>query len=213
ALAASRECLTFDAAEEHCAELELDKRGGWRVPTRIELVSITGEPETPWKGVEGTYWTATERSATEMLVASTMGRTKVYPYPRDRLAAGGAALPRVRCVRGGELVTELSEVERFLLEGEEIDDVVTARVWQANPFVEESRVATEEEAEAWCAQAGKGWRLPRIWEFHALLDESRGVVPFPRDFAWEGEDRTAGVWIAESWPSSWNGITQRAWPL
>jgi hypothetical protein len=161
-------------ASGYCSDLELGGQTDWRLPSRLELVSLldydaetspaidkTAFPDTP---VEW-YWTAS-----------------VFPDepPRDWQASfyRGNVQPTVtpnavvRCVRGEEWGVDLS-LGTGALEGIVIDST-TGLMWQQSASASLRDLA---QAQTYCGAIGLGghedWRLPSVKELQLIVDDSK----------------------------------------
>lgn len=94
---------TYTAAVSYCDSLALDDKTDWRMPTRIELLSIVdfarSNPSIDPSAFPGTpserFWTSTVRTA-----APQFGRWSVgFQYGGDTYGYDESATQRVRCVR------------------------------------------------------------------------------------------------------------------
>jgi hypothetical protein len=170
--AVSPQTLGWQAAREACACLELGGQHDWRLPSRIELVSIVdftrhdpaidGEafPATPtdW------FWSASPVAGSDPAAA-----WYVAFFDGNTHHAELGVPYHVRCVRGGA-----AGQPRYAIAGEgTVTDGTTRLTWQQR--LDDTR-RTFAEAQAGCAAlalAGGGWRLPTMKELQTLVDESR----------------------------------------
>lgn len=172
----------FDAALAYCANLTYAGHGDWRLPTRIELVSIidygaTSTPMVAAVGFDGsaaapsamTYWTSSVLvgSTTTSRFAVDFAKADVKPLPSSSDAL-------VRCVRAGKV----GAGPRWTSTGSTVKDAFTNLEWRnagvVYPVAERPNRGPLEEATKACADltvAGGGFRLPAIREVHTLYDE------------------------------------------
>lgn len=158
--------LNWEDAKQHCRSLG----EGWRLPTRIELVSLVdhaiSSPASSFPGATGdTYWSATP-------VANGEGSAWVVDFEfGDTRLEGIASSHRVRCV-SAQPVENPGPSFQVKSDGTVLD-AKTGLVWQrAVDGVNRSR----EEAESYCATLelpGDGWRLPTVMELLTLVDVRR----------------------------------------
>jgi len=168
--------MSWSDANEFCESLAVDG-GGFRLPSRIELVSLVdltqsgtaidgnAFPSTPPEG----FWSAS-RSADISNKAWGVG----FGFSTGVAFQAELTEPRrVRCVRSP--ATEQG-ASRFTVDGELVEDTATHLQWQR----EASSVAADWNTAAQsCASltlSGDGWRLPTLKELHTLVDETR-VLP------------------------------------
>ncbi|MFT3926613.1 MAG: DUF1566 domain-containing protein [Myxococcales bacterium] len=182
-------------AETYCAALTVDG-GGFRLPARIELVSLlaldqnseSDELEAFPGFVADRYWSASPlagRAGTAWLVDFGFSGTNVLPVSIDELHP-------VRCVRGGSQ----AQGSPFKALSNGVRDAGTRLVWQTK-----SPDSTYDAAgaEAYCmglATAEELWRLPTLKELHSLVDETRAGPALDQE-AFAGEP-SAYYWSATS---------------
>lgn len=162
--------MSQTAAEAYCEGLGLDGACDWRLPQRIELISISNytkvDPSIDEGAFPGTaanaYWSATaERNAPARAwyvsfnngVIDTTTRTDSYG---------------VRCVRGGGS----QPAAHYASTTETVLDNGTQLTWERTVDV---GYCDHAEAMARCAAlttAGGGWRSPSINELETLVDVS-----------------------------------------
>jgi hypothetical protein len=186
---------SWAAASEYCACLTLAGEDNWRLPTRMEMVSIvdftrntpaidpTAFPDTPpeW------FWTSSRRPDDP-----TLAWYVYFENGFSNFIEQGTAY-RVRCVRssgpGGD-----GPLRRYRPAGGTVLDVGTGLTWQQTA---DATMRTWAEAKAACAAlplAGGGWRLPSMKELQSLIDDNRASpaidpVAFPdtsSDPFWSG---------------------------
>jgi hypothetical protein len=164
--------LTFDQAQRHCDELTLAGHQDWRLPSRIELVSLIDTtrtqpaidlqvfPDTPsdW------FWTsspAVDDPSAAWYVYFYFG----YPKTDDR---GGQF--SVRCVRSDRAGSPAKP--RYDIEAAEVRDIDTGLRWQREIA---DKAVTFDAAQQHCARlkssGGGRWRVPTLGELLTLVDE------------------------------------------
>jgi hypothetical protein len=197
------EMLDWQGARAACACLSLGGHRDWRLPSRIELVSIVDYtrhdpaidsqifPDTPtdW------FWSASPVAASDPPAA-----WYVAFFDGDTHHAELTVAYHHRCVRGGT-----APGPRFTTPGDgTVLDWATHLTWQAS--VDDSQ-RTFAEASAACAAlplAGGGWRLPTMKELQTLIDEGRSDPAIDPVFpGTPGE----GFWAANSLA----GLPGNAW--
>ena len=178
-------------AAAYCEALDLGG-GGFRLPTRIELLSLldftaasptidgAAFPDTP----ADYYWSA----------SSFVGDRSIAWLVSFGAAPGflsSTALDsvyRVRCVRE----TVDPEKRKLTIDEGAVKDTATQLTWQRT---EPQDVYAFDAAGKYCGEldlGGKGWRLPTIKELQTLIDETRSMpaidgAAFPKtatDFYW-----------------------------
>lgn len=169
---APNEFFTFDAAAKHCAALTLAGFHDWRLPSRIELVSILDSTRVqpsinaaifPNTANDG-FWTssvAADSPSTAWYVYFYFG----YPKTDDR----GNKFS-TRCVRTA--VPHDVPSPRYDIQASTVRDVATGLSWQRAAA---GSAMTFDDATAYCAKlnlGGKtGFRLPTLPELLTLIDE------------------------------------------
>jgi Protein of unknown function (DUF1566) len=167
--------LTWTEAQTYCAALVLDGQTGWRVPSRIELVSLIDFSQPQFGNVSPTafpgnpkehVWTCSEGPANPLVAwfvdfsnAGTSVGSKYDTHPvRCVNGAGGAVPPPARYD-----TTTPGQVR----------DLETLLTWRADPippFVNWGQAFT------YCQNLGAGWRLPTLTELQTLIDQTRAVA-------------------------------------
>jgi hypothetical protein len=168
--------FTFQGAEQQCEGLVLAGHDDWRLPSRIELVSLIDttriQPSIDMAAFPNTpidwFWTSS-RAADEPSAAWYVYFYFGYPKTDDMTNSFS-----VRCVRSPQPSVPLAA--RYDTQAKEVLDVATGLRWQRGvapkplPF---------EGARAYCGHlklggktgAKKGWRVPTLGELLTLIDE------------------------------------------
>jgi len=196
------------AAEAYCTSLSTAEHDDWRLPTRLELISIQDHgtaspainlevfPDTP----AAVFW-----SSTRVIIGP-----KVY-YGVD-FGDGGVTYDgdvhgdvRVRCVRT-EVVLPSAPATDFTVVGNLARDERTGLVWQRDEPA--TLHASPTEAAAYCESlvldGCSGFRLPTAKELNTLTHEftppEPAVFPRPKGWLWSSTPylRTPGFWFALS---------------
>lgn len=204
--AISAERFDFDAAPEHCSSSHYAGFSDWRLPTRIELVSLldlsrtnpallsSAFPSAPsdW------YWTSTPDAADPTrgwYVYFYFG----YPDVDDRSVQN-----LVRCVRQNR--ADLANIDRYEILPEWVHDTSSGLTWQREAS---THAVTFTEAAAYCAGLRVGdaanCRVPTMKELQTLVDERRFDPALDSDvFLATQSDR---FWSS----SAWSGTGNLAW--
>jgi hypothetical protein len=165
---------SWTEATAYCACLSLAGQEDWRLPTRMELVSIVdftrdapaidpaAFPDTPpaW------FWTAS-RWAEDPSFAWYIYFENGFTNFIDQ-----GATYQVRCVRPASPPAP-APTERYRSTAGTVLDSATGLTWQQIP---DATGRPWREATAHCAAlalAGGGWRLPTMKELQSLVDETR----------------------------------------
>jgi hypothetical protein len=159
-------------AQAYCACLELGGHDDWRLPTRIELVTIVdftrSVPAIDGAAFPGTpsewFWSSSrlaDDAGFAWYIYFESGFTNFIELETKY---------RVRCVRSPPVTTT---PERYMVGAETVRDLRTGLEWQRG-FDEGMR--PWEDAKAYCTAltiAGGGWRLPSMKELQSLVDDTR----------------------------------------
>lgn len=177
-------------AVSYCAELSLAGQDDWRLPTRLEYVTLLDEglpggfaiPPVLPSDSSGVHWTqsATATSASSFFIVNDH-------FGVLTVASGGMFL--ARCVRGPTLSGTLS------VGTDSTVDSMTSLEWQTTEL--EDTAVTWQAALAYCEgleHAGKSdWRLPSIKELVTLIDETDSTAPVV-DTAAFGDSSASSFW-------------------
>ncbi len=162
-------------AVKYCDDLSLAGQTDWRLPTRVEYVSVLDEgfskgyampPGVPIDST-GTFWTASATATTAGTFFAMDDAQGVWNV------ASGTGLSLARCVRGTALISTLIVGTGI------VTDSMTSLAWQSTEL--ETTARNWQEALDYCetlTHAGKeDWRLPNIKELATLVDETAAVAP------------------------------------
>jgi hypothetical protein len=209
--------MSWSQAETHCKLLKWADKTGWRLPTRMELLSIVDysrvKPSVDEALFPDTaadqYWT----SSPSMYVPDPPGKA----FWRVSFAEGGSFpgmassdAGKVRCVRGGTPPLATGSVPacyRYDLTVATARDVETRLTWEragsALPLL-------REDAADRCTKlqiTGKTWRLPTVAELASILDEEKPDAPRLDPVAFSAGAGNAGDWY---WSSTGDAMTPSA---
>jgi len=184
------ETFTFAEAEQHCADLDLGGRNDWRLPSRIELVSLvdfTGSrvgnvddvafPDAP----DAPIWSCSDSPVNPLF-------GWIVDFRHGNAGASEKTVGHlVRCVAGATTFTP--PPDRYAHEAPgEARDVDTGLVWQTSAA---PHGLTWGGAYDFCRTLGPEWRIPTAPELQTLIDEShveaavdRSTFDNPDDFYW-----------------------------
>jgi hypothetical protein len=170
-----RAAKTQAEAVAYCDDLTLASQTDWRLPTRIEYVSVLDEgngrgyampPGVPGDST-GTFWTASATGTTAGVFFEMDDAAGVWNVVTDTSTA------LARCVRGAALSSTLT------VDTDVVTDSMTQLVWQSTEL--EGTARNWQAALDYCetlTHAGKAdWRLPNIKELATLVDETATVAP------------------------------------
>jgi len=188
---------THADAAKYCDDLELGGQTDWRLPTRLEYVTVldlgtgTGYAMPPGILLEttGAHWTASATGS-----AADQFFTMNDQFGAWTVAVDSTAL-RARCVRGATSSGALT------VETDVVTDGSTQLVWQVTGLVTTPRTWPEALADCEAStHAGKSdWRLPNLKELATLVDEAATTAPAIR--AEFGSDVAPSYWSSTPAPS------------
>jgi hypothetical protein len=156
------------SAINYCHGLVLDGRSDWRLPTRIELMSILDYSERPT--IDPLVFPSTPAGSDRFWTFSTLARDGTRAFQvgfewGDATLESKSLERRVRCVRGG-LVHAEPPSNRFSSSGTIVTDNFTGLVWSHSPVGEYTPSEGRWECEL------HGMRLPTLVELASIVDES-----------------------------------------
>jgi hypothetical protein len=171
----ARDAMAWDAAQLYCADLVLAGHCDFRVPSRIELISLL-DLEQPFAVVDAVFpGTIGSFFWTSSLVTSPtqgQGRTPAWrvEFGTGYVISHSEGDPYVRCVRNRRAGT--APPERYEVTDDIVLDIQTGLTWQRVP---DAASFTWSDAAAHCASlalAGSSWRLPSAKELQTIVDET-----------------------------------------
>ena len=178
--------LTRADAERQCDDLVLGGHHDWRLPSRIELVSLIDTTRTqPSIDTEAFPSTPSDWFWTSSLAADDPSAAwYVYFYFGYPKTDDMTSRFSVRCVRSDRLFRRPSS--HYEMQADEVRDIGTGLRWQRKP---PGKSLTFDAARSYCHRltlgGAKGWRVPTLGELLTLIDE-RAPAPmidgqaFPR---------------------------------
>lgn len=204
---------TYSSADAttYCAGLAL-AGSGWRVPTRIELESITDHTRTS-PAINVTAFPGTPAA---FFLTLTPWAEKTPPVWGtnfyEGLSSNNVTPPaRLRCVRGngdGDLPNTPPPNQYTLVATGEVQDNYTKLVWEQATHQPAMDYATAVATCSGLTTNGDSFRLPTVNELSTLVEDSR-VAPainqtmFP-DTVW-GSGDTYYYWAQDAWAGSTAG--------
>ena len=165
--------LTFPDAQRECGQMRLGGHDDWRLPSRIELVSILDmtrtqpsiDAETFPNTPSDWFWTSSVAADSP---SSAWYVYFYFGYPKTDDMSNRFS---VRCVRT-EVPPKKALGDRYELGPDQVRDVATGLTWQRSV---PSGAFKFEAAGSYCSHlrlgGKKGWRLPSLVELLTLIDE------------------------------------------
>jgi hypothetical protein len=164
------------AAKIYCDELVYDALGDWRLPTRIEAMSImsfkpvSGESAMAapaFSAVAGAqcFWTASKFAQFTDTAWNITPASVTFADATKKCAA--------RCVRGGAAIGAPIAKQYDLIDADTLRDPVTNLVWERIPPETEDTWANAEARCKALALGGRVWRLPGVKELASIVDETK----------------------------------------
>ncbi|MES1208678.1 MAG: DUF1566 domain-containing protein [Pseudomonadota bacterium] len=179
---APNQFFTFANAGRHCADLRLAGHADWRLPSRIELVSLLDTTRTqPSIDVQAFPDTASDwfwTSSPDARHPDAAWYVYFYfGYPKTDEVGSQFS---VRCVRSA--AAPAVPTTRYRIAAHEVLDVATGLHWQRLPS---PKTMTFDEARTACgrlaAGGARGWRVPTLGELLTLIDEAAASPMIDRD--------------------------------
>jgi hypothetical protein len=180
--------FTWEGAVSHCEALEQGGHDDFRLPARLELVSIL-DPSTTEPAIDAEAFpdTPAAPSFTGTPVASN---PELSAYSADLTFGSTNSTPKadealVRCVRDARRPPLPEPGERFRVEGGTVLDRMTGLRWERNPT---SARDTLEKARAYCGalivNGNTSFRVPSVKELQTIVDDARstGLLLDPEAF-------------------------------
>jgi hypothetical protein len=169
---------TFEEAVAYCGRFEAAGHCDFRLPSRIELVSLVdfGRPDP---AIDSEVFPSTQGDF--MSASPGIGENSRWSVRSDGATFSSAytnvaSTVRVRCVR--QHVARQKPEPRYVFEGqapnETVTDQGTGLVWQRRPA---EGLYTFAAAEAYCAGLGTGVRVPSMKELQTIVDETTNEPP------------------------------------
>ncbi|MES1204805.1 MAG: DUF1566 domain-containing protein [Pseudomonadota bacterium] len=179
---APNQFFTFSDAGRHCAELRLAGHADWRVPSRIELVSLLDttrtQPSIDLQAFPDTasdwFWTSSPAAGDPRAAWYVYF---YFGYPKTDDAGSQFS---VRCVRSAAV--HAAPASRYQVKPHEVLDVATGLRWQRVPA---PKPMTFDAARTTCGRlamdGARGWRVPTMGELLTLIDERAASPMIDRD--------------------------------
>jgi hypothetical protein len=162
---------TWEDAMQYCACLSIDGLSGWRLPSRIELVSLVDFTKaSPSINAEAFPDTTNDNFWTSSVVAIDDGLAYLVFFLNGHTTYSQLDYEyRTRCVRSAPTAPR----EHYTIANGTVLDTQTQLTWQQT--MPPTRYGWA-EAGQYCKMLsldGSGWRLPTINELQTLVDDSK----------------------------------------
>lgn len=205
---------TWPAAREACQDLVLAGHDDWRLPSRVELVSLIDNERTePAIDLEAFPFVPGNRPLSDWYWTSTPAATDptkawyvyfYFGYPDTDVQSSDFP---ARCVRGGRPGPAPS-VPHYQIAGDTVRDTGTGLTWQRGlgPGTLDFQTANDACANLTLGGAG-AWRLPTLKELATLVDDTRANPSI--DTAAFPDTTSESCWSS----TLFAGSTTRAWYL
>jgi hypothetical protein len=207
--------FVWQDAVDHCRDLEVDGYDDFRLPTRLELVTIV-DPSRTDPAIDSDAFPDTPSEA--FWTASPVATDPEQVFHLNFLFGDTSTNSRVneqavRCVRTGQRPELPSGPQRFLLEGGIVVDRMTGLRWERMPSYlppsADEEITGQESAARYCDDLFvddiSGFRLPSMNELQTLVDESRtdraiDPIVFPGA---SGDGYWASTFVSDDPESAW----------
>jgi len=176
-------------AQSYCASITTGGHNDWRVPTRVELVSIIDFNDSSLRR-PAIFGAPASSQWTQSQVVGDATQVYVVDFVNDATgsllssAAPSALSGIVRCVRNGRPLpaspTSPLPSGLWVQQGSYMYNTLTKQTWEKTPSSMPSNYANAMQR---CASLGAGFRVPTMRELDTLTDESRlGAPVWPATF-------------------------------
>lgn len=169
-------------AVAYCETLDLGGRTDWRLPTRIELLSILDSTSTkpainstvftgtPTSGLGSMFWTSTP----DAVYGAGFGWMVDFRYGQTNGGATATTTYGVRCVAG----QGTAPASRYVVDTDTVRDTKTGLTWQRGSSAGSLEIGL---APTHCSSLSlgglsTGWRLPTKKELETLVDVCTGTT-------------------------------------
>ena len=167
----------FDTATAYCDALVYDGQSDWRLPTRIEAISIMSfKPGFDASAVTSSAFSSVPVSASQCFwTASRDPQSSTSAYALNIATVSSMATSSscvARCVRGGPPLGA-PVAKQYTLTVDTVTDPSTGLVWERTPPETEATFAA---ADARCnalVLGGRAMRLPGVKELSSIVDETK----------------------------------------
>ncbi|WP_438008414.1 DUF1566 domain-containing protein [Sorangium sp. So ce321] len=202
---------TWEGAKSYCDELSLEGHCDWRLPSRIELVSIVdykiASPAIPKKLLDKELFHGTAND--DYLWSLPFANPSPLEAWRVHVEDGSVAssevhkLHHVRCVRAGKLASGGRREYAFGTDQLTVIDEKTHLVWQRDGKGD----CSEDNIEGNCSQSmadnycetldfagSTSWRLPTVQELQTIVDHSEHHPAIDQMWFREPDEDVPGYW-------------------
>lgn len=184
-----------DEDAQYCETLAYGGFDDWRLPTRIEMVSLMSfapgglalQPAamSPVDDDDPSYWTASVVNAQDSLSSGWSIETSGVRRRSE------TQVHHARCVRGGPNLTK-RQPPSYDLDADSILDPFTGLIWERNPPIDTVSYTSGEARCAALTLRGKTARVPTVKELLTIVDEEDTSPLTPAPFG----AQSGRVWSA-----------------
>ncbi|MDB4936999.1 MAG: putative secreted protein [Labilithrix sp.] len=167
----------FDGATAYCDALVYDGQSDWRLPTRIEAISIMSfKPGFDETTVAGPAFSSVSGAVGQCFwTSSRLAQSTTSAFAVTVAAVSGMQTTSTcvaRCVRGGAALGA-PIAKQFVLTADTVTDPTTGLVWEKTPPETEGPYANAEARCKALVLGGRTMRLPTVKELASIVDETK----------------------------------------
>ena len=167
----------FDDATIYCDALVYDGQSDWRLPTRIEAISVMSfQPTFDGSSVTSGVFSSVPGSASQCFwTASVDPESPTYAYALNVATVSPMSMSSsciARCVRGGPALGA-PVPKQYVITADTVTDPATGLIWEKTPPETKASFATSDARCKALVLDGHTMRLPGVKELSSIVDETK----------------------------------------